>query len=366
MKKTIIEKYYKTLTENNIKPDQAQEQILEFLANLNQKINDSLSKKNIIKKLLKKNELVRGLYLHGSVGVGKSILMDIFFENIATNKKQKTHFHSFMLEVHKYLHQSQENKQKSSNPLKTIAKFLKEKFQVLYIDELYINDITDAMLVGKLFKELIDQDIIIVITSNFAPNELYADGLQRDSFIPFIKLIENQLDIIQMNSNYDYRAHKLKSVTSTYYIYKEIIDSQKFILDSFAKLSNNAPVKNYLLDVDGRELVCPLTTLDCTIFSFDQLCRAPLASSDYIAICENFNIIFISEIPELRADEHNELRRFIYLIDTIYEYKRLLICSSNTDIDSIYKSGKWHFEFLRTASRLKEMQSEDYLKHFHG
>ncbi len=172
------------------------------------------------------------------------------------------------------------------------------------------------------------------------------------------------MQILQMNSDYDYRANKLKSVETTYYLYQEIIDSQKFILDSFTKLSNNIEAKNYLLDVDGRELICPITALDCVVFSFDQLCRSPLSSIDYIAICQKFSIIILSEIPELSSDEHNELRRFIHLIDTIYEFKRLLLCSAQTEIDSIYRVGKWHFEFLRTASRLREMQSEDYLNHY--
>lgn len=361
----ILNLYHRALNQNNIKLELAQEQILLIFAELDLKLREYLkTKKNIIKNIISKKNPPKSVYLYGSVGTGKSMLTDLFFEALATEKKQKIHFHSFMLEVHHYMHNLKQNMSKKDiNPLKIVAQYLKEKYQVLYIDELYINDITDAMIVGKLFQEMFHQNIIIIITSNFAPDELYKDGLQRDSFVPFINLIKNQMQVIKIDSDYDYRSHKLKSVETTYYIYQETIDSQKFIIDTFNKLSNKAPVKNYLLDVDGRELLCPITALDCAVFKFDQLCRGPLASSDYIAICQKFHVIFLSEIPELTPDEHNELRRFIHFIDTIYEFKRILICSAKTDIDSIYKAGKWHFEFTRTASRLRDMQSEDYLKH---
>jgi len=185
--------------------------------------------------------------------------------------------------------------------------------------------------------------------------------LQRDSFLPFVKLMQEQMSILKMNSTYDYRKNKLKSVETVYYMYKEEMDSQRFVLDSFIKLTDSAKAVNMLLNIDGREFICPVTAQDCAVFTFDQLCRAPLASNDYIAICQEFNVIILAEIPVLTPEEHNEAKRFINLIDTIYELRKILICSAKTDIDSIYKSGKWHFEFARTASRLHEMQSQEYL-----
>jgi len=173
--------------------------------------------------------------------------------------------------------------------------------------------------------------------------------------------MQETMTLIKIDSIYDYRRSKLQSVETTYYLYKEVMDSQKFIFDSFRKLSNNSTAENMMLKIDGRELFCPITASDCAVFTFDQLCRSPLASSDYIAICQEFNIIILANIPELTSEDHNEARRLIHLIDTIYDLKKTLICSSTTDIDSIYKSGKWHFEFQRTASRLHHMQTEEYL-----
>lgn len=363
----ILDHYHHTLQENNIKLSKPQEQILKLLGKLTQEIKDYIKKFSLLKLALSKKEAPQGIYLYGSVGTGKSMLIDLFYENLERVSKEKTHFHSFMLEIHHHLHNlKNEYKEKKIDLIKHIAKYIKEKCQVLYIDELYISDIADAMIVGKLFKELIESKVIIVITSNFSPDDLYKDGLQRESFVPFINLIKDKMQVIEMGSDCDYRVKKLKSVEVTYYIYNHEVDSQKFILDSFIKLSNNAPSKNYLLQFEGRELICPMTTIDCAVFSFDQLCRAPLSSADYIAICEKFKIIILSEIPKLSREEHNEAKRFINLIDAIYSFKRLFICSSETDIDSIYKSGKWAFEFTRTISRLHEMQSDEYLKHHYS
>ncbi len=356
-----LERYKNILKQNNITLNPAQIEILTALAQLHNSI--TAKGNNILPSLLAKSVPAwKGMYIHGTVGTGKSMLMDLFFDDLKSVKKQKVHFHTFMLEIHAYIHKEKTHKEKNIDLLKNAASYIAKQYKVLCIDELQIDDIADAMIVGKLFRELIERNVTIIVTSNFAPDELYLDGLQRQSFVPFIELIKEKMQILEMNHTHDYRKNKVKSVETIYYIYQEKMDSQRFILDSFIKLSNNAEPVNMLLDIDGREFLCSVTGQDCAVFTFDQLCRAPLASNDYIAICQEFNVIILAEIPQLSADEHNEAKRFINFIDAVYDLKKILICSATVEIDSIYKSGKWHMEFARTMSRLHEMQSTEYLE----
>lgn len=356
--------YHSLLIKNNIKLNPAQEEVLEKLADLNNRINLDENKTNklLTKIKIRKQPSTKGIYLYGAFGTGKSMLVSLFFENLLISKKHRVHFYSFMSEIHDYLNKLKtSNKHKKlSDPLVHAAKYISSQFKLIYIDELQITDIADAMIVGKLFRELIKLKVIVIFTSNFSPNDLYKDGLQREAFLPFIELMEENLEIIKISSDFDYRQNKLKSIEKAYYIYEEVMDSQKFIYDCYLRLSNYSTPKNLVLNINSHELLCPVTSFDCAVFSFNQLCRAPLSSADYSAICDRFNTILISEIPKLSPEEHNEAKRFIALIDTIYEFKKIAICSAEVDIDHIYTEGKWSFEFKRTISRLHEMQSEEY------
>lgn len=353
-----LDRYKAILEKNNIILNPAQVKVLEALSHLAEAIANE--KRSLLSSIISiKPEVTKGVYVYGSVGTGKSMLGDIFFENIDIKKKQKIHFHSFMKEIHDYMHNSKISN--SQDPLKNVAKFIASRAKVLYIDEFDIEDIADAMIVGKLFRELFELKVIILTTSNKEPDELYKDGLQRDSFVPFIDLIKEKMQILKMDHIYDFRKHKLSKVESSYFIYEEEMDAQRFAFDSFLKITDDATPHNKLLNIDGREFLCSMTAQECVILSFDQLCRAPMASNDYIAIAQEFDVIILIGIPKLSSDEHNEAKRFINLIDIIYDLHKVLICAAKTEIDSIYEQGKWHREFKRTESRLHEMQSKEYI-----
>ncbi len=340
--------YQIDLTKNNIKLDLAQEEIMSALANLS-------------KSIITGQNLLKAIYLYGEVGTGKTMLMELFFKHLKIGKKQKVHFHAFMLEVHELMQKLEKSKKDKIDFIKYAARYLAEQYKLIYIDELHIDDIADAMIVGRLFKELFVNKVIIAITSNVAPKDLYKDGLQRENFLPFIETIEENSLILKINSKRDYRKEKLKSLKTVYYIYSEAMDSQTFVYDSFLKITNGNKPVNRVIHFNARDLMCPITSRDCAVFTFDQLCRSPLASADYIKICEEFSIIILAEIPKLSSDEHNEAKRFIDLIDTIYDFKRILLCTSKAHIEEIYQSGKWNSQFARTISRLQEMQSEEYI-----
>jgi len=298
------------------------------------------------------------------VGTGKTMLLGAFFKNVNLTKKRKISFHNFMIEIHKQLYnlrQTENNRHNREDYLETIADSLVSKYRLLYIDELEIQDITDAMIVGKLFRELFERNIMIIITSNRKPNDLYLNGLQRDSFLEFIDLINDKLEIFELKSGKDYRLEKITSFKQTFFspLGK---GADNFVKQSFSLLSAGNNPSEIKIAVNQRDIICKNTFKDIALFNFSELFQVPLGSADYMALCNHFNIIILSNIPKLGKSERNEARRFIDFIDILYENKTILICTSEAETHSIYNSGDGKFEFERTISRLIEMQSDEYLR----
>ncbi len=339
--------------------DPTQKKLSSLLCELKNKINHA-TKSNITYILKKRFSYdLKGMYIYGPVGCGKSTLMEIFFQSLTTKKKLLVHFHEFMQNIHDQLFQIRQKQEKKS-PVAIVARNLAKSYQVICLDELEINDITDAMIVGKLFEELLARKVIIIITSNRHPDELYRDGLQRDRFLEFIEIIKLKLDLFYMNNDIDYRLNKINAKQQVFFIPNNK-KNQNEIEKLFLELCENHPSIPHIISFKGRTLTCNNSYKNIVKFTFEELCSNTLGPADYIAICEQFRIIIVTDIPKLSAENNNELMRFINLIDEIYEHSILLICSLEVPFERIYDGSKLKFQYQRTLSRLNEMKSEDYI-----
>ena len=306
----------------------------------------------------------RGVYLHGGVGRGKTMLMDVFFRAVGVEKRKRVHFHSFMLEVHDRVHRFREAVKagkvpESSDPLKALARVIADQAWLLCFDELHVTNIADAMILGRLFQALFEAGVVIVTTSNRPPGDLYKGGLQRELFLPFIELIERRLDVIELDAGIDYRLERMRSVES--YLTPTGPENDARLEAAFRNLTAGADAKPWRVAVQGRTLEFPRMADGVLLTDFPTLCEQPLGAADYAAIASRCHTVVLRGIPRLGPSRHNEAHRFVTLIDTLYEHKVNLVCSADAPAQSLYAEGTGAFEFQRTASRLIEMQSDDYI-----
>ncbi len=310
------------------------------------------------KLFLPRPDACQSLYIFGDVGRGKSMLMDLFYEACPITQKKRVHFHAFMQDVHSFLHQWR--KHSSSDAISALAKHIWSSERLLCFDEFHVSDIADAMILVRLFNRLFDLGIVVVITSNCHPNRLYHAGLQRELFLPFIKLLQEKADLIELVAKQDYRLSHLHALKSTYY-YPLDEQSTKFVRQSYNEFTRFAPLKAGSLDVLGRKVVLTAIHGNVALSSFDELCMQALGPADYLEIGNQFDILILADIPKLSKEKCNEAKRFITLIDALYEHKVKLICTAEVPATELYTEGEGSFEFERTVSRLIDMQSEHYL-----
>ena len=349
---SILKQYNEETAAGTLSLDKAQIKTVEILDQLSKSLSKRLKNKYIL-NFKKSHKITKGIYLWGGVGSGKSMLMDKFFEASVLKNKTRVHFHSFMQQTHKSLYDLR--KVGTKNPIDKIIKDITKKTDLLCFDELQITDITDAMLVGRLFEGLISSNVTIVITSNRIPDSLYKDGLNRNLFLPFISLIKDSLIVHKLDTNTDYRQIKL-STEALYYspITKESLSK---IDKLWNDITNGKSVK-LKIEVNDRDFIFDKFKNGAARTSFNDLCGVPLGPADYLCFAEVLNLIIIENIPILSPSKANEAKRFITLIDTLYEARVRLICSAADIPKNLYPKGMNSFEFERTASRLIEMQSD--------
>ncbi|RVT82151.1 cell division protein ZapE [Rhodobacteraceae bacterium CCMM004] len=298
---------------------------------------------------------VDGLYLWGGVGRGKSMLMDLFFDHAGTEAKRRVHFHAFMQEVHAGIGAAR--KRGVDDAIAPVAEKLAEGLRLLCFDEMQIGDITDAMIVGRLFERLFEAGVVIVATSNRVPDDLYKDGLNRNLFLPFIKLLKDRMVVWHLSSPRDYRQDRIKG--SEVYFVPADGDAHAEMERLWGELAGG-PGEELVLRVTGREVVLDRFRGGVAWATFWDLCARPLGAADYLALAEAVRVLMIEGIPHLSSENYNEARRFVTLIDALYEARVRVIASAADTPENLYLEGEGSFEFARTASRLREMQAADW------
>ena len=314
----------------------------------------------------------QGLYLYGGVGRGKSMLMDLFYRSAPVARKRRVHFHAFMQDIHRTLNEIRRREAEKTvkgrprskdrsrdDVILEVARQLADDVWLLCFDEFQVLDIADAMILGRLFEALFDAGVVVVATSNRPPRDLYKDGLQRELFLPFIDLIQQRLDLFELDSGTDYRLESMRSMNV--YLTPLGQETEARLRAYFARLTHGADVGPETLIVNARELKIPMASDDIAFVSFRELCEQPLGPADYLAIAGKYDVVFLSRIPRLTPEKRNEAKRFVTLVDALYEHRVKLICSAEHPPEELYPEGMGAFEFERTISRLHEMQSENYM-----
>ncbi len=366
--------YDQKTASGELAPDPEQAQVIERLDELHYNLSSSPRRKpgSIVtmdsgfrrndawwKKLFgKEDENIKGLYIYGGVGRGKSMLMDLFYQCLPEGfPKRRVHFHAFMIEVHDWLHRHRGKKVDTLLP--DLAKEISGKTKLLCFDEFHVTDVADAMILGRLFTALFERGVIIVATSNFAPDDLYKGGLQRDRFAPFIALLKQHTDVMHLQGRHDYRAQCLAE-EGVYFTPLGDMSRQK--ADGvFAHLTDHAEPYREELEVKGRKIPVPAVAKGAARFTFAELCERPRGAEDYIAIAKAYHTVFIDGAPVMNYDRRNEAKRFMTLIDALYESGTKVVITADAEPDKLYRSGDHAFEFQRTASRLYEMRGAAYL-----
>lgn len=371
-RRLVRDRYDHLVEGDDLQHDVAQETVADELDRLIERISARRleSKSSALGWLFARRnaarEPIKGLYIHGSVGRGKTMLMDLFFELVPVRRKRRAHFNDFMADVHERIHAHRTARRngetKDDDPIPPVAAELARQAWVLCFDEFSVTDITDAMILSRLFSALFEKGVVLVATSNVPPDDLYRDGLNRQLFLPFVDILKCHTNVLTLDARTDYRLEKLDRMP----VYMSPLDmrSRQQMNDAWATAIEGMRESAEELTVKGRSVDVPRAAKGAARFGFADLCAKPLGARDYLAISARYHTVFIDDIPAMDAKARNEAKRFILLIDTLYDNRNRIVVSAACPPDGLYSgtSGSEAFEFERTASRLIEMQSQDYLE----
>src|SRR5581483_2362765 len=366
--------YQALVSSGTIERDPAQIKTADAFAALEQRLSGykPARKQRLLGRLFrdKDEEPPRGLYIHGEVGRGKTMLMDLFFQTSPVEHKRRAHFHEFMADVHERIYAYRQSIARghlaAGDVIALTASAIFNEAWLLCFDEFHVTDIADAMILGRLFAKLFELGTVVVATSNVAPDDLYKGGLNRALFLPFIAQIEAHMDVMRLDARTDFRLEKLTGVKM--WLVPDDGEASGALNRAWAKMTGNAPCKPRDIPIKGRKLHVPCSAHGVARFSFADLCEAPLAASDYLRLARDYHTILVDHIPVMDYPERNAAKRFISLIDTLYDNAVKLMASAAADPVSLYLAtdGNEANEFKRTSSRLIEMSSESYLALPHG
>jgi cell division protein ZapE len=366
--------HYQTLVDSGtIEADPAQAEVADALAALERRLSSykPARKQGLLERLFSdRSESPRGLYVHGEVGRGKTMLMDLFFQTCPVEHKRRAHFHEFMADAHERIHGYRQSISRGeladADVIALTANAIFDEAWLLCFDEFHVTDIADAMILGRLFAKLFDLGTVVVATSNVAPEDLYKGGLNRALFLPFIKQISDHMDVLRLDARTDFRLEKLAGVKM--WLVPPGVDAQAVLDKAWVKLAGNARCMPRDITIKGRVLHVPCSAHGVARFSFVELCQQPLAASDYLRLAQDYHTIMIDRVPVMDYADRNAAKRFITLIDALYDNAVKLIASAEANPVSLYLAheGVEANEFKRTASRLIEMGSESYLALPHG